>query len=195
MSSGKFLETFAYLGGKIALEEQGSSFDKSFVDIEDFFLESSLYLDNDKRIKNGILNWYFMFAPLLSPSKLRRKIKEKKLYSNNRLKEIILRLKRKNIINHQWDIIDDCLKPNGKEESLLSFFISDFSKYLRTNSYISKNCPELFFRMDGFSPIIADIKAARLKRNFRSCHELAKVIGHPKNLVYSKVALLEKFTL
>lgn len=81
-SNYDFYDRLNYLGGNLGLSPNI----EEYVDLEVFFLECSLSLDNDIRTSLTILNWLYRYAHILSPSKIRRLItKEGFNYSKNGL--------------------------------------------------------------------------------------------------------------
>ena len=180
----EYFQKLNYLGGNLQL----SSKVKTFVDLELFFLESTLYLEKDNRIKQTILNWLVLFSPILSPSKIRRLSKSKPFNQKN-LDLLVHFLIRNKKVKENWKIlINKNSSPNIK-------FKENFTKYLKTKKFILKNVPEIRLRAEGRNQVVADIIAYCLKSKFKSLYELAKNIHSPKNRVNECYRQLTDFGL
>jgi len=177
-----FINKFNYLGAAFGVSTQI----KEYVDLEEFFLEATLYFEIDSRTKQAILNWCAKYAILLSPSKIRRLSVQIK-YNNDSLDFIVQFLLANNYVKHNWSIL---IKRKIK---IVINFQENFKKYLKSNTFIIKNVPEIRYRAEGRSQVIADILAFTEKKRFKSLYELAKNIHSPRNRVNETFRQLQFF--
>jgi hypothetical protein len=63
------------------------------------------------------------------------------------------------------------------------FIPDELEKTIRELSWISKNCPEIYYRMQGISPVLSDIRAYMFFKKGVSLYRVAKDL----NLTYSCV--------
>lgn len=177
-----FLHKLVYLGGNLDIKPKT----KKYVDLEEFIAEATLFMEQDSRTTQCILNWVYLFAPYFSPSKLRRVLKVKK-YSPKHLSQIIGVIKSHPLNSQNWDILD-----SYKSRSKKLNFIPNFDKYLKTKSYILKNCPELKFRVEGNNQVLADLKAyLKKKKKFQSLYRIAKDTFNPRNRINYEYELIQ----
>lgn len=179
-----FIKKFNYLGAALGI----STPTEDFVDLEEFFLEATLYFDSDNRIKQAILNWCARYAILLSPSKIRRLSTQTK-YNNESLDLIVQFLLANNYVKHNWSILI------GRKIKILINFQKNFKKYLKNNVFIIKTVPEIRYRAEGRNQVIADILAFTQKKSFKSLYELAKKIHSPRNRVNEAFRQLQFFEI
>lgn len=167
-----FIKKFNYLGAALGISTQV----EDYVDLEEFFLEATLYFESDSRIKQAILNWCARYAILLSPSKIRRLI-TKVEHNGESLNLIVNFLLTNKYVKHNWSIL---IKRKTRSRVI---FQENFKKYLKNNIYIIKNVPEIRYRAEGRSQVIADILSFTQKSNTTSLYQLAKCIHSPRNRV------------
>lgn len=179
-----FLSKLNYLGGNLGLSIKI----EEFVDLECVFLESTLYIEKDDRIKQTVINWLYRYGSLLSPSKIRRLTKSHD-YDPHILSQLVSHLIEVKIVKPNWQILIEY-----KNEKNIKFK-ENYEKYLKRNDFILKNTPELRYRAEGRSQVIADILAYTQKRKIKSLYELAKIIHSPRNRVNESYRQLIKFGL
>jgi hypothetical protein len=176
-----FLNKLIYFGGNLGIRPPL----KEYTDIEEFIIDASKFMSHDTRARQCFYNWLHQFAPYISPSKLRRIIKVKK-YNSKELAVFVEILETHPLNSQNWKI----LKPFCEGNSIKKFIINK-KKYLKTNSYILKKCPELKYRVDGNNPVAADLKAYLQKnKKFQSLYMLAKETFNPRNRINYEYELL-----
>ncbi len=178
-----FINTLNYLGGKLGLSPKS----ERFVDLEIFFLQCSLNFNKDERIKQTILNWLFEYGMLLSPSKIRRVMNEFD-HDVDISEKLTVFLIEHNKVHLNWKI----LLGNSKKKSNIKFKENRL-KYLKNKNFILKDVPEIRFRAEGRSQVIADIMSYVSKSHFKSLYELAKNIHSPRNRVNESYRQLNSF--
>ncbi len=178
-----FLDKLIYLGGNLGIQAPLAQ----YIDLEEFIAEGTYRLEKDIRIKNSFYNWIYCFAPYFSPSKLRRIIKNlESPYSKETLAEIIAVIQSHPLNDQNWKI----LLPYGKK-SINFKFTPNPKKYLKTNEYILRHCPEIRFRVEGSSPVLADLKAYLAKnKKYKSLYEIAKYTFNPRNRINHEFKLM-----
>lgn len=177
-----FLYKLIYLGGNLGIKPKM----KKYVDLEEFIAEATLFMENDSRTTQCILNWIYLFAPYFSPSKLRRVLKIKK-YSPKYLYQFIELIKSHPLNSQNWDILDSYKSRTKKFK-----FTPNFEKYLKTKSYIIKNCPEIKYRIQGNNQVLADLKAYLDKnKSFQSLYRIAKDTFNPRNRINYEYELIQ----
>ncbi|MBH47505.1 MAG: hypothetical protein CME71_04995 [Halobacteriovorax sp.] len=177
-----FLSRLIYLGGNLGIKPKI----KQYVDIEEFIVEATLFMDVDSRTTQCILNWIYFVSPYLSPSKLRRVLKMSE-YNAKYLGQFVQVIESHSLNAQNWAILDEFVLKSEKIK-----FAPNFQKYLKTKPYIFKNCPELQFRMEGHTQVLADLKAYLKKNaNFHSLYKIAKDTFNPRNRINYEYALLQ----
>lgn len=177
-----FLKKLNYLGSTLGLSPEMDS----YVDLEEFFLEASLYLNADSRVKQAILNWLYRYSSILSPSKIRRMLK---LVEHDKVvvNQIVLLLLANRVVKTNWNILVTI-----KHLEAISFK-SNEKKYLKSNKFILKTVPELRLRAEGRTQVVADIIAFTQKHSYKSLYEVAKQIYSPRNRVNESFRQLSSF--
>lgn len=178
----QFINKLIYFGGNLGIQAPI----KDYVDVEEFIIEATKYYDTDSRVKQTFLNWLHLFAPYISPSKIRRILKIKDFESKS-LSIFVSILENHPLNSQNWEILKPfCLeRPSYK-------FKSNYSKYLKTTKYILRNCPELKFKVQGLSPVLSDLKAYLSKnKKFKSLYQIAKETFNPKNRINYEFELLQ----
>lgn len=180
-----FLHKLVYLGGNLGIKPKI----KKYVDLEEFIAGATLYMEKDARTTQCILNWIYFFTPYFSPSKLRRILKVKK-YSPKYLYQFINIIESHPLNSQNWDILDSYKSKTRKLK-----FNPNFEKYLKTKSYIIKNCPEIRFRIEGNNQVLADLKAYLEKnKSFQSLYRIAKDTFNPRNRINYEYELIQYIT-
>ena len=133
-----FIKKLNYLGATLGLSPEIDS----YVDLEEFFLESSLYINTDSRVKQAILNWIYRYSCILSPSKIRRMLKFVE-YDKVVVNQIVLLLLADRVVKTNWNIL-----VTMKHLEAISFK-SNEKKYLKSNQFILKTVPEIRLRAEG----------------------------------------------
>jgi len=177
-----FIQKFNYLGAALGISPRM----KNFVDLEEFFLEATLHIENDNRMKQAILNWCARYATLLSPSKIRRLCSLIK-HNDENLEVIVHFLIERSYVKHNWSIL-----VKRKIKTRINFH-ENFKKYLKSNDFIIKNVSEIRYRAEGRSQVISDILSFTQKSNFGSLYQLAKGIHSPRNRVNESFRQLQAF--
>lgn len=169
-----FLDKLIYLGANLGIRKPL----KQYVDLEEFIVDASLFVNQDSRTREAFFNWLYLFAPYFSPSKVRRILKKKDSNPKS-LGEFVQLLKTHPLNSQNWNI----LNPWIKHKHSLKFNL-DQDKYLKRSSYIIKTCPELRFRIEGNNQVLADLKAYLFKnKEFASLYMIAKETFNPKNRI------------
>jgi hypothetical protein len=181
-SDKQFYDKLNYLGGNLSLTPKLDY----YVDLEVFFLECTQYLNRDTRTSLTILNWLYRYTTILSPSKIRRLIKNNKIeYNKFGLTYIFSILSDYSLIKTNWNI----LKPYCNETLHSSLkipikFKPNLEKYLKESKYVIEHCPEIYWRAHGVHQVASDIKSFLIKNNQKiSLYQLAKMIHSPKSRV------------
>ncbi len=169
-----FLNKLIYFGGNLGIQDPL----KRYIDIEEFIADATKYMEVDSRTTQCFLNWLNLFAPFISPSKLRRVLKLKR-YNPKWLGIFTLLLKNHPLNSQNWEL----LKPWISKPQKFAFTPNP-SKYLKSTEYILKTCPELKFRTEGNNQVLSDLKAYLKKnRKFQSLYRIAKDTFNPKNRI------------
>ena len=166
-----FIQKLNYLGARLGLSPKINT----YVDLEEFFLEASLYLNEDSRIRQAILNWLHRYGSLLSPSKIRRMLKVVD-HDKVAVNQIVQLLLANRVVKSNWNILVI------QKTKLLSFKMNE-RKYLKSNDFVLKNVPEIRLRAEGRAQVVADIIAFTAKHSYKSLYEIAKKIYSPRNRV------------
>lgn len=195
---GVSINTGAILGSPQNIEEQ-----KSYTDLEMFIL-SATYNLKTSRMAEGILCWLLQYGTLLSPSKLRRLIIDGTPYESAILGAFIKLMIEHKIQSSQLKILTPFI--HKKRNPILLFdgpapikpspyfkkygvlapnFKLEVSKFLKSESFILNNCPEIRFRYLFGSIVNADIASYLLRNTLATPYEIAKGTHHHKARVFS----------
>lgn len=199
------------LGGRVGYEK---TYSNQFIDLEKFFLESTLYVFEDERLAICIENWVHAFGFLLSPSKIKKLITKENINYDpavlgvfldiietqnkkqinvsslrkfvKKKKELTYRSKGKVKVKEKY-FDEGWIKYNIATPS----FKEDFKKNLLSLDFIVKNIPELKYRAEGISHLEADYKSYLDKEGVEhSLRSICKRIhGQYSNLhkIYSRL--------
>jgi hypothetical protein len=191
------------LGGRISYPQ--SYLDK-YIDIEKFFLESTIHIYGDDRLAECVENWIHTFGFIISPSKIKNLIKKGHHYDPAALAvfcEIIARTDKK-------QINISCLKPYFKKKKnitlrnnsklsvepknpdelwskynvLTNQFRKNEKKFILDFDFIFKNSPEVYNRIIGIDIVASDYQAYLKKENSNeSLRQVSlKIHAHYSNL-------------
>ena len=177
-----FLKRLIYFGGNLGIKKPITE----YTDIEKFIVDATHFMETDSRTTQSFFNWLHLFAPYISPSKLRRILKEKEDYNSKWLGQFVYILNNHPLNSQNWSI----LKPFCKKATKYRFSPNS-QKYLKATNFILKNCPELKFRVDGNNQVLADLKAYLNKnKKFQSLYQVAKDTFNPKNRINYEYRLI-----
>jgi hypothetical protein len=192
MNLEQFLDTAHFLAVKI---NRTPKINRDYIDIESFFLYSTLHISTSIRTARYIEYWTYVFGKYLSVKRINDHIKNSHPYNpiflNGLLKIIdenfdksgpLKILFQKKVIkkNSLMPIVDgyEFKKLDPKWESIgvsAPVFIPDeLDKTIYGIDWITKNCPELFYRIQGLSPVLSDIRAYIHFRADASLYRVAK---------------------
>lgn len=207
----KFGSKLSSLGGRVGYEK---TYAQKYIDLEEFFLESTIYVFEDERLAICIENWIHAFGFLLSPSKIKKLITKEDvpydpavlgvfldIIENQNKKQINVSSLRK-FVKKKKTIT---YRSKGKVKVSEKYFDKNWSKYniatptyheefkknLLSLEFITKNVPEIGYRAQGLSHLEADYKAYLDKEGIN--HSLRsickKIYGQYSNLhkIYSRL--------
>jgi hypothetical protein len=215
----RFAHKLALLGGRISYRDKS---DLQYIDLEEFFLEATIYIHGDSRLANCIEHWIRKFGSLIGPSKVKGLIEKGFAYNKailgvfleiideNKIKQINTDTLRPYCRPYQRPVKRNKLSPYlppkyrdpiwEKYNIITHKFHDESKKNLLSNRAILKNCPELRYRILGCTILDADLQAylEKTKDYKGSINSIAKRIhAHYANLykVFHKKAafgLLDK---
>ena len=196
----EFLSQCKYFG--IALGGGSNSKPLVHTDLERFFLAATYSLDNS-RLSEGFLCWLKQFAHLLSPSKVRRLIKNHVPYDKAVLGGFLSFLGEHKLNHRQWAILKGFVhkikiltpmypgmhpkKPNPhflKFNILVHDFQLDQSKFLLPTESVYKNCIEIKNRALFGSVVNADIASYLTYNPNANAYEISKETSNHKARVF-----------
>jgi hypothetical protein len=189
-----FLDTAYSLGIKI---NRKITHERIFIDIESFFLYCTLYMSDSLRVARYVEYWTYSYGQYLSVKKINDHIKKGhpyrpkflsgllKIIDDNYDKSGPLKVLSIYTKNSKLNILENIVsgfefkKKDPKWESVgiaAPVFIPDeLEKTIRDIKWISTNCPEIYFRIQGMSAILSDIKAYTFyQKNKVSLYRIAK---------------------
>ena len=102
-SVNKFVEKLCYFGGN--LSSGAGDVGIAYLDLEDFFLEATLNMGQDLRVTQCFLTWLVKYGIILSPSKIRRLLKEGRIVDPAVLGAFVDVLEANNRQKKHWKII------------------------------------------------------------------------------------------
>lgn len=205
ISLAEFQHKTYYFG--IAVQPQlptlnGNDLNKSYNDIECFFLEATYNLKTS-RLTEGFLCWLLQFGHLLSPSKVRRLIKSNYFFDSAVLGSFVDFLQKNDIMSDQWKIITPYCKKRKQASPLLDgpmprltspYFIKygilapqfklEISKFIRPVSAIYEMCAELKNRALFGSVVNADVFSYLKKYPDSTAYQVAQITHHHKARVF-----------
>ncbi len=174
----------------------------SYADLERFFLQATLNLTNS-RVTEGVLCWIKEYGHLLSPSKIRKFIKDGEPHNPAVLGGFIEFMRTQGLVTRPLSILDDytlkmvspislfdgprVIRPASyfKKFNILSpNFALNNEKFLRPKSFVMKNCLELRNRSLFGSVLNSDVASALTKHPNINAYTTAKVTGHHKANVF-----------
>lgn len=199
MNLEQFLDNAHSLGLKI---NRTPTTKRDYIDLESFFLYSTIHISSSIRVARYIEYWTFSFGKYLSVKRIKDHIKKAHPFSpihlngllkiidenfdkTGPMKELYQKVKIKELIpivpGFDFKKLDQKWKSVG---IAAPFFIPDeLEKTIHNAKWISGNCPELFFRMQGISPVLSDIRSYMNFKKEASLYRVAKDL----NLTYSCV--------
>jgi hypothetical protein len=173
-----FLDNAYLLGIKI---NRKISTERTYIDVESFFLYSTLYMSDSLRLARYVEYWTYCFGKYLSVKKINDHLKRGHPYRPKFLSGLL------KIIDSNYEktgplkvlAIHTKFKKKEKIEAIVPgfefkrldkrweevgiaapvFFPDELDKTIRDIKWIEKNCPEIYFRMQGLSAILSDIKS------------------------------------
>lgn len=193
-----FLTKINYLGAAIGSHVEGCA--SEYVDLEVFFVEALNY-SHTSRSMEAFLCWCVEYGHLLSPSKVRRLIRQTKV-NPQLVGGIVEFLVMHEIKTAQWKILRPFAK-RGKHFNLFAGprvrdpqpefaiygvlmpnFSLDSKKFLRPQSWTLKNCLELRNRALFGSVIHSDLASVIAKDSTINAYRAFKKINHDKSNVF-----------
>ncbi len=174
----------------------------TYADIERFFLAATLNLQNS-RVTEGILCWLKEYGHLLSPSKIRKFIREGEAYDPSHLGTFLEFMRSMDVDSRPLGILD---KFTAKQSKLTPLFVGprvrkpaayflkynilapnfslDREKFLKPRSVVMKSCSEIRNRSLFGSVLNSDVASALVKNSNLNPYALAKMTGHHKANVF-----------
>lgn len=201
MNIEEFLDDAHSLGIKI---NRTSDKKRDYIDLESFFLHSTIHISSSIRVARYIEYWVYSFGKYLSVKRINDHIKKGHPYRpeflNGLLKIVDENFEKtgpmKNLFykstNDAKELVPIVpgfvfkkLDPNWESVGVAApiFIPDELEKTIHGLDWISKNCPEIYLRMQGISPVLSDIRAYMLFKNGVSLYRVAKDL----NLTYSCV--------
>lgn len=187
----------------------------AYLDLEDFFLEATLNMSQDPSVTQCFLTWLVKYGIILSPSKIRRLLREGRVVDRAVLGAFLEVLEANNRQKKHWKIIrkfahkatrthllfsqlptplPSKINPFFKKYGILTYsFQLDEQKYLRAASAILSSCPEIKYRAVGTGIPAADLRSFYEKhRDISSVYEIAKRTHHPRTSIYLSYRMLQE---
>ncbi len=198
--SNNFSSLANYFG--IAISFSDSKPVTDYADIERFFLQCTMNFNNS-RTAEGILCWIDEYGHLISPSKLRKLIKEGVPYDKIVLGGILEFMKARTVGARPLSILKKYVSkraisanliegprirsaaPYFKKVGLLTpDFLLDKKKFLRPSDHVLRSCLELRYRCLFGSVLNSDIASALSRNPQLNAYAAAKLTGHHKANVF-----------
>jgi hypothetical protein len=196
-----FLDQLAYFGGNIS--GNAGRLEARYQDIEEFIVSATNRMSDDVRITHCFLTWLSFYGGLLSPSKLRRLLIDKK-YNKSVLGAFVSILKDVSFRKKQWELFSPLVKKGSHRDlypdlpaprqSINSHFKKfgiiahpfkpNEPKFLVPLGALFQRCPELKYRASGLDPVPSDLRAFLEKESPHSLYEVAKATHHFRAQVY-----------
>jgi len=200
-----------YFGGN--LNSGAGKLGQVYLDLEDFFLEATLHMGEEPRVTQCFLTWLVKYGIILSPSKIRRLLKEGRTVNHAVLGAFIDILEANNRQKKHWKIIrrfvhkassyllfsqlpaplPSKVNPFFRKYGVLTYtFQLDESKYLQPAHATFQSCPEIRYRAMGMGIPAADLRSFYEKHpDIHSVYEIAKRTHHPRTSIYLSYRLFE----
>ena len=210
-SRNEFVKQLCYFGGN--LSSGARDVGGVYLDLEDFFLEATLSMGLDPRVTQCFLTWLVKYGIILSPSKIRRLLREGRKVDPAVLGAFIDILEANNRQKKHWKIIrkfvhktkthllflqlpaplPSKINPYFSKYGILTYaFQLDESKYLRPAFAILSSCPEIRYRAVGTGIPAADLRSFHEKHpDIRSVYEIAKRTHHSRTSIYLSYRMFE----
>lgn len=201
MNLDEFLDNAHCLGIKI---NRPIGKKRDYIDLESFFLQSTIHISSSIRVARYIEYWVYSYGKYLSVKRINDHIKSGHPYRAEFLNGLL------KIIDDNFDKTGPMKnlyqKRTTEKQSLIPivpgfefkkldprwiavgvsapiFIPDELEKVIHGIDWISKNCPEIFYRMQGISPVLSDIRAYMYFKKKVSLYRVAKDL----NLTYSCV--------
>ena len=192
MNLEQFLDCAQSLGVKI---NRSSKVKRTYIDLESFFLYATVHISSSIRIARYIEYWTYSFGKYLSVKRLNDHIKKghpfNPIFFNGLLKIIDdnfdksgplkvlyqkIEQKKKILIpivtGYEFKKLDPRWKSVGVSAPI--FIPDEINKTIHNVDWISHHCPELYFRMQGISPVLSDIRSYLHFKTDVSLYRVAK---------------------
>jgi hypothetical protein len=194
-NKNQFINQLAYFGGSISGDPAGIA--SSYQDLEEFVASATLHMSDDLRVTHCFLTWLSFYGYLLSPSKLRRILKDVQ-FEPVVLGAFVSILMEESPRKSQWKILSSFLKrtsnrllfrdlPTPKQTFNAHFkkvgiiahpLNPDTQKFLIKTEFVLNHCPEIKYRAMGLDPVPSDLRAYLEKEKPGSLYEIAKATHH-----------------
>jgi hypothetical protein len=206
------VKKLCYFGGN--LSSGAGDIGQGYLDLEDFLLEATLNMGQDSRVTQCFLTWLIKYGIILSPSKLRRLLKQGREVDHAVLGAFVDILEANNRQKKHWKIIRKFVHkakghllfpqlppplPNKANPYFLKYgirtymFQLDESKYVQPAAAILNSCPEIKYRAMGTGIPAADLRSFHEKHpDIRSVYEIAKRTHHPRTSIYLSYRMFEE---
>ncbi len=200
LPQNNFSSLAQYFGIAIAFEDAAPVI--GYADIERFFLLATLNLKNS-RVAEGTLCWLSEYGHLLSPSKIRKFIKEGEPFDPAVLGGFLEFMQAREVKGRPFGILKKYAKKRSGPESLFDGprvrgpgpyfakynllvpnFALDKTKFLKSRSFVMKSCVELRNRSLFGSVLNADVASALMKDSSLNAYVLSRLTGHHKTNVF-----------
>jgi hypothetical protein len=201
MNIDEFLDNSHNLGIKINRELKNK---RDYIDLESYFLYSTIHLSHSIRVARYVEYWVHSYGKYLSVKLINDHIKNghpfRQIFLNGLLKlvddnfeksgpmkKLFHQELRSNKVlipivpKFEFKVIDQNWESVGVSAPI--FIPDEKEKTIYDLNWISKNCPEIYFRMQGISPVLSNIRAYLHFKNKSSLYRVAKDL----NLTYSCV--------
>lgn len=202
ISKEDFLDMAVKLGLKI---NRPNPYISSFVDIESFFLYSTIFIRSDYRTARYIEYWAHAYGKYLSVKKINDLIDKGHSYDPVYLFGLLRLIDRNFEKGGPFKILKRHVKKNLNAIPIIEgfdfkkidpvwesvgviapiFIPDEYEKVIREINWLEKNCPELYFRIIGLSPILSDIKSYVLFNKNVSLYKVSKDLGLTYSCVHS----------
>lgn len=200
-SQNEFQKKLYYFGILVGTGEEASP--QTYHDMEKFILDASRSASTSREWE-GLLCWLKIYGHILSPSKLRKLIKEHYPYQPAVLGGMLDFTKKKSAQKCDFKILKPYLKKNkapvaliegprvrqpeaifAKRGLLIPDFLLDEKKFLMPQEQLLKQCPEIRFRLLFGYSVNADVASALLKDPTLNAYRATLVTGNHKARVFA----------
>lgn len=195
--------------GVLVITDQQTALQKDYCDIEEFIFEASCF-DHSSRTLEGLMTWLKKYGAILSPSKLRRMILNKKAHDPAVLGAFLDFVERYHNVN--FAIVKKLCRKFTEPKSLLKeipvsiirnknkiflnwgLVVTDYDcdeqKFIEEATSLFERCVELKNRVIMGSVVHSDIESLRLKnKDSMSRYQIAKHINNLSGSVGRALAL------